>query len=357
MKNPYLALPKRSFWKTGFVDISDLSLMDLYQKKFDINKDMSIVTAGSCFAQHIGRTLAKHGFNIVDAEPPPIGLPESLYNDFGYRLYSARYGNIYTVRQLLQLLKEALGLIEPMDYVWIDNEGRYRDAFRPNIEPRGFDIADDVIISRKHHLRVVEKLFKNLDTFVFTLGLTESWINKSEELVYPMAPGTICGRYDSNKYHFHNFNYDEIIKDFLEFKKLLHSINQKEIKYLLTVSPVPLTATASNNHCMIATVHSKSILRAVVGELSKKYVDIDYFPSYEIISNPWMHQSLYSNNLRSVKQEGVDLVMKIFMHCQSSKISNPVHSIESHVEPLASQEDIVCEEILLDSFSNGNNSS
>ena len=76
MKNPYLALPEKNFWKTGFVEKGDLSLMDLYSKKFDINKNMPIVTAGSCFAQHIGKTLEKNGFNILDGEPPPIGLPE-----------------------------------------------------------------------------------------------------------------------------------------------------------------------------------------------------------------------------------------------------------------------------------------
>jgi len=351
MKNPYLALPEKNFWKTGFVEKGDLSLMDLYSKKFDINKNMPIVTAGSCFAQHIGKTLEKNGFNILDGEPPPIGLPEKLCNEYGYRLYSARYGNIYTVRQLLQLLKEALGIIAPEDYIWIDNEGKYRDAFRPNIEPQGFQHADDVMLSRRRHLEVVEKLFKKLNVFIFTLGLTESWMSKSEGLVYPMAPGTICGKYDSRKYGFHNFNYHETLIDFLEFKNLLHSINPQEIKFLLTVSPVPLTATASNDHCMVATFHSKSILRAVVGELSILCEDIDYFPSYEIISNPWMQQSFYSDNLRTVTKDGVDTVMKIFLRSQAAEKNQSMQPVDVPANTVTDSDEVICEQALLDSFS------
>ena len=70
-----------------------------------------------------------------------------------------------------------------------------------------------------------------------------------------------------------------------------------------------------------------------------------------------MHQSFYSSNLRSVKQEGVDMVMKIFMHSQTDEISQPFQPKEALSEKSEKSEDIVCEEILLNSFSNGDNSS
>ena len=69
----------------------------------------TIATAGSCFAQHIGRALRGRGLGYLDLEPPPAFLTEDEANRLGYGLYSCRYGNIYTVRQLLQLFQEAHG--------------------------------------------------------------------------------------------------------------------------------------------------------------------------------------------------------------------------------------------------------
>jgi hypothetical protein len=52
---------------------------------------------------------------------------------------------------------------------------------------------------------------------------------------------------------------------------------------LLTVSPVPLIAMADPDHVLGASVRSKSVLRAVVGDLAEDDEDIFYFPSCEII--------------------------------------------------------------------------
>ncbi len=104
----------RAFWRAAASDPA----RDLYRKKFDINPQDSLMTAGSCFAQHIARTLRHRGYNVLDAEPIPPMLPEDSANKFGYNLYSARYGNIYTARQLQQLLREAFGRFEPKNWIW-----------------------------------------------------------------------------------------------------------------------------------------------------------------------------------------------------------------------------------------------
>ena len=59
-------------------------------------------------------------------------------------MYSARYGNIYTVRQLLQLAQEVAGNWTPKNYIWEKN-GRFFDALRPGIEPNGFNSRNKVI--------------------------------------------------------------------------------------------------------------------------------------------------------------------------------------------------------------------
>ena len=109
MKSPYNALPPRNFWRSGVSESHPLTVEGLYRKKFSIRETDRIATAGSCFAQHVSNYLQKNGFSVLDVEPPPPTLPEEIAKTFGYGIYSARYGNIYTVRQLLQLAQDAEG--------------------------------------------------------------------------------------------------------------------------------------------------------------------------------------------------------------------------------------------------------
>jgi hypothetical protein len=86
------------------------------------------------------------------------------------------------------------------------------------------------------------------------------------------------------------------------------------MRFLLTVSPVPLTATAGGQHVITATTQSKSVLRAVAGEMAATHDFVDYFPSYEIITSPVFGGRFYAPNRRSVEPAGVDHVMRCFFH-------------------------------------------
>jgi hypothetical protein len=321
----------------------------MYRKKWDIGPTERIATAGSCFAQHIGRHMKRKGFNVLDMEPPPYSLSEHEAMKFGFSTYSARYGNIYTARQLLQLAQEAFGLRSPEDALWQDDTGSWFDAMRPGVEPEGLTSREEVVEHRAYHLSKVKTLLESMDMIVFTLGLTETWVHKVSGTVYPTAPGTIAGRYDPEIHAFKNFTYEEVVSDFLEFRKLVKSRNNLKCKYLLTVSPVPLTATATDSHVMLATVYSKSVLRAAAGYLSNHYDDIDYFPSYEIITNPWSESMFYGSNLRSVTERGVDLVMQTFFSVHPSHPSVGSTSDQANGNDLP-ESDVVCEDAILDAF-------
>tara|TARA_Y100000766_G_scaffold281420_1_gene292917 strand:- start:338 stop:1396 length:1059 start_codon:yes stop_codon:yes gene_type:complete len=348
-KNPYSDLPKSAFWKTGVAQENPHLIEGIYKKKFNIPPDAKIATAGSCFAQHISRHLKKNGYNVLDVEPPSPGLPEKLHQKFGFSLYSARYGNIYTVRQLLQLAQEVAGEWTPQNYIWEKN-GKFYDALRPSVEPEGLDSAEEVRMHRQFHLSRVKELFENLDLFIFTLGLTEMWVHKESGTVYPTAPGTLVGEFDENLYGFENDQFINIINDFNLFQKVLKKIRGgKQFKCLLTVSPVPLTATASGKHVLTSTVYSKSTLRSVAGQLSTNQKHIDYFPSYEIVMNPRMDSTAFSDNLRSVRDEIVDAVMRHFFAEHPAIQSEKINSVAPQ-SSISTKEDIQCEEALIETF-------
>ena len=318
--SPYENLPSSAFWRPAVAEQSPWET-GIYRKRFEITRETKVATAGSCFAQHIATWMRRDGFNVLDVEPSPQFLRGKPLLSFGYGLYSARYGNIYTVRQLLQLAQESLGRFDPGDIVWAKGD-QYIDALRPNVEPEGLPSPEIVRQHRADHLRQVALLLAKTDLFVFTFGLTEAWVHRELGTVYPTAPGTIAGTFSDDTFVFKNFTFSEIKADFVAFRELLKTLNAN-VKFLVTVSPVPLTATASGKHVLAATVYSKSVLRAVVGELYDEFDDVDYFPSYELIGTPFTRRSFYHDNLREVRKEGVETAMRNFWRSMEEQFSRP----------------------------------
>ena len=201
--SPYIGLPETAFWRSAVADMHFIDLSNLADIQ-EIPKDAPIATGGSCFAQHIGNHLKKKGINYLDYEPLPDYIAECDARRYGFRMFSCRYGNIYTARQLYQLALEATGKRIPKGRVW-QKDGRYFDALRPSVDPIGYHSEQDVLDVRKAHLSKVKSMICDLDIFIFTLGLTEAWLSKQDGTVYPSAPGTIAGDYVSDQYEFHNF--------------------------------------------------------------------------------------------------------------------------------------------------------
>lgn len=347
--NPFTNLPKWAFWRSGVTQENPNSIESIYKKKFDIPPNAKIATAGSCFAQHISRHLKRTGYNVLDVEPPPPGLPNNLHQRFGFSMYSARYGNIYTVHQLLQLAQEVAGEFIPNSHIW-EKAGKFYDALRPAIEPEGLDSPEEVIELRKIHVSRVKELFLNLDLFIFTFGLTEMWVHKGSGTVYPTAPGIIAGDFNDSLYEFKNAEQREVVNDFNLFQQTMSKIRGgKPFKSILTVSPVPLTATGSGKHVLFATHYSKATLRCAAGELSNDQAHIDYFPAYEIVMNPKMKSMAFAENLRSVKDDTVTTVMKHFFKEHKTLKAEQSRQKEASIEGNAFS-DIQCEEELAEAF-------
>jgi hypothetical protein len=352
---PYSSFsPDKHFWKTAVAQRMPTQLVEIYTKKFSLDKTTKIMCAGSCFAQHIGKALKDNGFNFLDYEPPftkPVALARVSDETFGYNLYSARYGNIYTTRQLRQLFLRAFDRLSPIDDFWLQN-GHYYDPYRPSIEPFGYYTLKEAHKMRKSHLAAVKKLFLESELLIFTMGLTECWCNKEDGVVYPVCPGAAAGEYNEEKHKFLNLTYADITYDLHLFISELREVNPK-IKLLLTVSPVPLVATASDDHVLVATMKSKAALRTAAAEMRDRYDFVDYFPSYDIISSIPFARGAFSENLRQVKPEVVKFVMAKFLQahgfsCQTTEA--PKAEATAPPGAPAQQTDEICEELLLEAF-------
>lgn len=350
MHNPYEGREPRAFWRSGVSELNPLAISGLWQPKFPIRPADAVSTAGSCFAQNIGRALTARGFNWFDAEPAPSLLPEEDRRRFNYGVFSFRTANIYTTAMLRQWIGWALGAASPPEEVWEEN-GRWFDPFRPSIEPDGFESEAELVASRAATLKAIRRAIEKSAVFTFTLGLTEGWINRRHGYVYAACPGTQHGTFDAGEHAFHNYAQPEILSDLTAALALAREANPA-LRVLLTVSPVPLTATASDNHVLVATTYSKSVLRSVAGEYVAGRDHADYFPSYEIISAAPFRGMFYEPNLRAVSKPGVDFVMDHFFRCMSAKFPWNAPASKPAAPAADDDDEVVCEERILEELNN-----
>jgi hypothetical protein len=316
MTHPYETLPEDRFWRTAVADRDAMEISGLWKPRLKITRKTRIATAGSCFAQHFAKALVARNYRWQDFEPGPVGLTAAQKHDYHYGTFSFRTGNIYTPRMLRQWLTWALTSTPPPEDAW-EKDGRFYDPFRPAVEPGGFASVEELLASRQDTLAAIRRGLKQSQVFVFTMGLTESWRNAATKVEYAVCPGTIAGTFDADRHQFVNHSYDTLLSDMKAVLKLMWRAN-RGLNLLLTVSPVPLTATAAGQHVLTATMHSKSLLRAVASALVQGQTRVDYFPSYEIITHPAYRGRFYAPNLRSVLPEGVDHVMKTFFQDQAA---------------------------------------
>ncbi len=351
MSNPYETLGPQAYWRPAVAEAGAFGLQGLWQPRFRILPKHKIVTAGSCFAQHIGRALSARGYHWYDAEPAPPFLREDAARQFNYGIFSFRTGNIYTPKMLLQWLQLAFDAGDVPDEIW-EEDGRFYDPLRPVIEPGGFASEAELRAARAATLAAIRDAVQQADVFVFTLGLTESWENGETGLQYALCPGTVKGaQFDPDRHVFRNGGFRSLHKELQAALRLMRQHN-KGLRVLLTVSPVPLTATASGNHVLTATTYSKSVLRAVAGQMVEDMKTVDYFPSYEIITHPIFRGMFYAPNMRSVEKAGVDTVMGHFFADQARAFGAPKTRQRKKVPPAApaAEGEVTCEEELLGAF-------
>lgn len=323
MAHPYKELPASKFWSRSV--ILDFDAADTYDRSVPlIRMGEMVMSAGSCFAAELVPYLERCGLSYLRTEYQGSFYRNIPPENLSYGRFSAGYGNIYTARQLLQLFLRSQGKFRPREDRWLEN-GIVVDPFRPGLRyPARGEREFEILTSQ--HLAATAEAFRRCDVLIFTLGLTEAWISTIDGAVFPACPGTIAGKFDSSKHKFHNFATDEIVSDLNKLIRMLRTINPK-VRLILTVSPVPLVATASDNHVLVATTYSKSVLRVAAEEVVRENAAVRYFPSYEIVTGPQAPDRFFKPDRRSVSREAIDTVIDSFLRgCNFHKDDSPVES-------------------------------
>lgn len=314
-QHPYLGLPDHQFWKRE-PGIRDHAQFDpVTNPSFSITQDEPVVTAGSCFAQHVARALSDAGFKHLVTETAHPIFPPAAAAANGYGMFSARYGNLYTARQLHQLLLRAFEVMEPVEVAWTAPSrwpSRVVDPFRPQVQPGGFGSKAELLADRAQHFAAIRRAVKTMKVFVYTLGLTETFEDKRDGAVFPLGPGVAGGTWDPVVYGFRNFGVEETTADLSAALEFIRSKNP-DVKIILTVSPVPLNATYCDRHVAVSTAWSKAVLRVAAENAVATFDRCDYFPSYEVITSSPTAGHYFAEDRREVTAPGVRHVMRLFL--------------------------------------------
>ena len=345
--HPYKQFPPRQFWQQAVSGKPWAEVLRHEAGKFRITAQDSVASAGSCFAQRISRVIIESGLDYGYYETPHPLMPAALAQAQGYGTFSCRYGNVYTTRQLLQLVKEALGLTPPIHAFSADEAGRVFDLMRPNINKTGFDSVDEAVADRAYHLQCVARMLAGADVFVFTLGLTETWVDGATSVVYGSHPGVITQRPSPVALQALNLDYLACYNDLVQVFNLLHGVNAG-LRFILTVSPVALAATHQPQNVLVATAYSKAVLRAVAGRFGELMPQVDYFPSFEIFNLAQSFGQFLSEDLRDVSPRGVQVAMDNFrsMFLDLSASAPAATAAAAPVKASAAASDVECDEIL-----------
>jgi hypothetical protein len=301
-----------------------------------LSKSDVIASAGSCFAQNIARYLSSRSFNYNMCEKAPMFFNREQATDWGYGHFSCRFGNIYTVLQLEQLLERALGKRQVADQFWQNEDGKWFDLLRPRINRYGFDSREIAEVDTREHLNSVLEMFRTSTVFVFTYGLAEYWYDEKDGTVFPTAPGCGYGRFDSSRHKAGVMRVADIVRSTKAAMEMIREIN-RDLKVIITVSPVPLLATHRNMNIVQASVHSKCLLRVAVEECLPLFEQFYYFPSYEIVTQ-YCSEPIWDETGRNPSKSSLGIVFKNFEYYFVAKGDSSVSedpSSAAHGKPIA----------------------
>jgi hypothetical protein len=235
-----------------------------------------VAAFGSCFARHIAQYLDKLQYNVVTR---------------GKRAYVSQFGdgivNTFAIRQQFEWAWEAR---EPAVPLW-----------------HGYDRAalgyDDAVREQ------TKEMFNSADIFIITLGLSEIWYDEPTGEVFWRAPPREY--FDANRHKFRVSSFSENLENLRAIHRIIRRYRPRS-NIIITLSPIPLSATFRPIPCVVADSASKAILRAAVDEFMRSEADdrLFYFPSYEVVTRAFVRP--YMEERRHVHKHVLEFNMRMF---------------------------------------------
>ena len=268
------------------------------QKQFkDLNftKSTKVSSLGTCFAEEFSKFLVNYGGSYIYKEK----------NTFSS---SANWGRVFTISHLAQTIQYSLG-----DKIPLIVEKCNKGFFDPTRETECgfFNSSNEAKEKILEHRNISKEIFKKSEIIVITLGQNENWIDRKKNIVWGNMPPTDIYNDNKERFFVENTTIEKNIKSLGESLELIKK-NNSNVKFILTVSPVPAFATFTGSNVINKSFLNKCIIRYSLNEVLErsKELEVYYYPSFEmcLCDNPKSYQ--FDN--RHIKKEVVNNIFNIF---------------------------------------------
>lgn len=254
-----------------------------HKPKFTVNRTEAVYTIGSCFARNVEHTLHRKGFCVTTQN---FRLPIEYYTKNTVSTAAAHRGvlNKYNVHSMATEISRALGnMAELPNQGFIQvGDGLWFDPQASNIEPASLEKISEV----RKFISEANQTIRDASIVFITLGLTETWYDAESGLSLNNPPSPQFIRRMPGRFYFKNTTAEEatslLRSAIIEIKETL---SPKRMKFIVTVSPVPMGTTYTGWDAVVANTYSKSTLRCAAQCVADEFDDVDYFPSFEMVSS------------------------------------------------------------------------
>ncbi len=265
---------KNNSWKKSKDRLLD-EVWPAMNPSFRLHAGDRVFTIGSCFARNIEHHLQKLGFDIpmlAFTVPPEEAGGQALLNK-------------YTPAQIFQEIDWARAIFvrggeiaeaDSLKFLYECQDGLCIDTCLHGFVP----VTRERFFQRRSQIYDVFKAMFSSDCVVITLGLIEAWFDRENGVHIHECPRGKHFARNRSRFGFETLNYPQCREFIQKSIDIIKQLNPKA-KFLITTSPVPLSRTFTDEDVIIANMQSKSVLRAVAGDIAAANEQVDYFPSYE----------------------------------------------------------------------------
>jgi hypothetical protein len=229
---------------------------------FTITHQDRIMTIGSCFSENIGRYFERYKFHIH-------------INPFGQQY------NPYSITNAINRL------LSPTPYT--ETDLIYQDELYHSYDHHGdFSKAskEETLDNINSNMSVAAQSLKTTSVLMLTFGTSHYFRRKETGKVV-----SNCHKVPGSHFDFELMKPDEIVTELEKTFTALWKINPA-VKIILTVSPVRYFAFGHYENSV-----SKAHLFTAIHALREKYLQLYYFPAYEIVMDDLRDYRFYAEDM------------------------------------------------------------
>lgn len=246
-----------------------------------LRADSPIFAMGSCFAREIEAALVTKGGNVISVDS---SIDRDEFKDPTGKVRSGFFHRFTppAMSQEFQACFDELPGWSDRSLVFSLGEDRFIDLNYWQIA--GADESGPANRTRRAVAKSLVRRAVDAEIIILTLGLTEAWLHKPTGFFANFTTAPFLARHIRD-FELHLVGVEETIQCLRDIDAVLRSHHRTgRYNIVVTVSPVPLSATFTDKDIVVANMDSKSTLRVAAAAFVAETDHAHYFPSYEMVT-------------------------------------------------------------------------